>query len=272
VLFRSSPELVSTQEEYLLALKAGQALGKSPFAEVAASGASLVEAARRRLKLWDISDDQIKALEETGRVKKALTLHSPYGGYVLERNVFKGMSVMPGQALYKLADLSTVWLNLEVYEADLPFIQLGQETTVRLAYLPGEALTGRVIYIYPSLDPKTRAGRVRVELPNPHGRLKPEMYANAEIRIELGSKVVAPEGAIIDTGLRQVAFVDQGGGSFEAREVRLGVKVDNYWEIIAGLSPDERVVTSANFLVDSEAKFKEALSGGAAGAHAGHGK
>ena len=138
-----SPELVSTQEEYLLAIQAKKSLSKSPFPEVASSGDSLAESAKRRLKLWDISDDQIKALEETGQSKKTLTLYSPFSGFVLEKTATKGMSVMPGMALYKLADLSVVWLLADIYEYELPFVRLGQQASVQLSYLPGETFTGK---------------------------------------------------------------------------------------------------------------------------------
>jgi Cu(I)/Ag(I) efflux system membrane fusion protein len=270
-----SPELVSTQEEYLVALKAKEGFMKSPFPEVASSGNTLAESARRRLKLWDISDDQIKALEQSGQPQKTLTLHSPYEGFLLERMVYKGMNVMPGMALFKLADLSVVWIYADIYEYELPLIRLGQLASVKLAYLPAETFTGKVIYIYPSLDPKSRTAKVRLEFPNPKGRLKPEMYADVNLRIDLGEKLAIPEGAVIDTGVRQVAFIDKGFGYFEPREVKLGVKVDNYYEVIQGLKPGDRVVTSANFLIDSESSFKEAV-GGMAGMpgmeHGSHGK
>jgi len=256
-----SPELVSTQEEYLIALRAKKDLAKSPFPEVAGSGNSLAESAKRRLKLWDISDDQIKALEESGQVKKTLTLHSPFSGFVLEKAAYNGMNVMPGIALFKLADLSVVWLYADIYEYELPFIRLGQQASVQLSYIPGEIFTGKAIYIYPSLNPETRTAKVRFEIPNPNGKLKPEMYANVEIKVHLGQKLTVPEGAVIDTGLRQMAIVDKGSGYFEPREVKVGAKVENYYEVIKGLKAGERVVTSANFLIDSESKLKEAVGG-----------
>jgi membrane fusion protein, copper/silver efflux system len=256
-----SPELVSTQEEYLIALRAKRDLSKSPFPEVAGSGDSLAESAKRRLKLWDINDDQIKALEESGQAKKTLTLYSPFSGFVLEKAAYKGMNVMSGVALFKLADLSVVWLYADIYEYELPFIRLGQQASVQLSYVPGEIFTGKAIYIYPSLNPETRTAKVRFELPNPHGKLKPEMYANVEIKVYLGQKLTVPEGAIIDTGLRQLAIIDKGNGYFEPREVKVGSKVDNYYEVIKGLKAGERVVTSANFLIDSESKLKEAVGG-----------
>jgi len=267
-----SPELVSTQEEYLVALRAREEFMKSPFPEVASSGNSLAESARRRLKLWDISDDQIKALEQSGQPRKTLTLYSPYEGFLLERMAYKGMNVMPGMALFKLADLSVVWIYADIYEYELPLIRLGQVASVKLPYLPSENFTGRVIYIYPSLDPKSRTAKVRLETPNKNGRLKPEMYADVEIRMDLGQRLTVPEGAIIDTGIRQVAIIDKGSGYFEPREVKLGVKVDNYYEVIKGLKSGERVVTSANFLIDSESSFKEAVRGMAGMEHGSPGK
>jgi len=267
-----SPELVSTQEEYLIALKAKRDLKKSPFPEVAGSGDSLAESAKRRLKLWDITDEQIKTLEESGQSKKTLTLYSPFSGFVLEKNAYKGMNVMPGMALFKLADLSVVWLIADIYEYELPFVRLGQQATIQLSYLPGETFTGKAIYIYPSLNPETRTAKARFELPNPHGKFKPEMYANVEIKVRLGQKLAIPEGAVINTGIRQIVIVDKGSGYFEPREIKVGSKVDDYYEVIKGLKAGERVVTSANFLIDSESKLKEAVGGMAGMEHAGHGK
>jgi len=256
-----SPELVSTQEEYLLALKAKKSLTKSPFPEVAGSGDSLAESAKRRLKLWDITDEEIQKLEESGQSKKTLTLYAPFSGFVLEKSAYKGMNVMPGMVLYKLADLSVVWLYADIYEYELPFVRLGQDASIQLSYIPGEMFRGKAIYIYPSLNPETRTAKVRFEFPNPHEKLKPEMYANVEIKVHLGQKLAVPEGAIIDTGIRQLAIVDKGSGYFEPREVKVGAKVDNYYEVIKGLKAGERVVTSANFLIDSESKLKEAVGG-----------
>ncbi len=256
-----SPELVSTQEEYLLALKAKKSLAKSSFPEVASSGDSLAESAKRRLKLWDITDEEIKRLEENGQAKKTITLYAPFSGFVLEKSAYKGMNVMPGMALYKLGDLSVVWLYGDIYEYELPFVRLGQQASIQLTYLPGETFTGRVIYIYPSLNPETRTAKVRFEFPNPYEKLKPEMYANVEIKVHLGQKLAVPEGAIINTGIRQMAIIDKGNGYFEPREVKVGSKVDDYYEVISGLKAGERVVTSASFLVDSESNLKEAMGG-----------
>lgn len=270
-----SPDLVSTQEEYLLALRAREGLLRSPFPEVAASGHSLADSARERLKLWDISEEQIRALEETGRPRKTLTLYSPYDGFVVEKTAFRGMNVAPGMPLFKLADLSVVWVYADIYEYELPLIRLGQTATVKLSYLPDAVLTGKAVYIYPALDPKTRTAKVRFEFPNPKGLLKPDMYADISVRIALGERLAVPEGAVIDTGIRQVAIVQKGLGYFEPREIKLGVKVDDYYELLSGVAEGEQVVTSANFLIDSESKFKEvigAMGGPSAGGHESHGK
>jgi Cu(I)/Ag(I) efflux system membrane fusion protein len=256
-----SPELVSTQEEYLLALKAKQDWSKSPFAEVTEGGNLLAESARRRLKLWDISDAQIKALEESREPKKTLTLYSPFTGYVIEKMVNQGRFVDAGAALFKIADLSVVWLIADIYEYELPAIRLGQSATIQMAYYPGETFTGKAIYIYPYLDPQTRTAKVRYEFANPHGKLKPEMFTNVEITVRLGDKLAVPESAVIDTGVRRVVIVDRGSGYFEPREVRLGAKAGEVFEVLDGLKAGERVVTSANFLIDSESKLKEAVGG-----------
>ena len=267
-----SPELVSTQEEYLTALEAKKSLAKSSFPEVAGSGDALVESARRRLKLWDVTDEEIKKLEERGQSKKTLTFYAPFSGFVIEKSAYKGMNVMPGVALYKLADLSVVWLYADIYEYELPYIRLGQEAAIQLTALPGETFRGKAIYIYPSLDPTTRTARVRFTFSNYHGKLKPAMFATVEIKVPLGQKLAVPEGAVINTGIRQVAIVDKGAGFFEPREIKVGAKVDNYYEVLTGLKVGERVVTSANFLIDSESQLKEALGGMAGMEHGGHGK
>jgi len=264
-----SPELVSTQEEYLLALKAERELSGSPIPEISQGSVSLLEATRKRLSLWDINDNQIEQLEKSGRIQKTLTLFSPVSGFVIEKMAFAGKYITPGETLYKIADLSKVWVNAEVYEYEMPLIKIGQEAKITLSYYPGEVFTGKAIYIYPYLDQTARTLKVRFELPNPNGKLKPEMYANVDIKIDRGKKLAIKEEAVLDTGKRQIVFVDKGDGYFEPREVRLGIKVENYYEVLSGLTEGEQVITSANFLIDSESKLKEAAS--AMGGHAGHG-
>jgi membrane fusion protein, copper/silver efflux system len=260
-----SPELVSTQQELILALKAKEVLSKSPITDVAAGGESLLEAARKRLLLWDISPKQIEVLENSGEIKKTLVLYAPSDGFVLEKMAFKGMSIMPGTALFKIGDLSTIWLIADIYEYELPFIQVGQKAVITLISFPGESFEGTATYIYPALDPKTRTAKIRFDLPNSEFRLKPEMWANVELKIPLGRKLIVPEDAVMDSGTMQMVFVDRGQGHFESRHIQTGFKVEGYYEVVSGLKEGERVVTSANFLVDSESQLK-----GATGAMGGH--
>jgi len=264
-----SPELVSTQEEYLLALRGKRELSSSSLPEIIQGSVSLLESTKKRLLFWDITEDQIDQLEKSGTIQKTLLLYSPANGYVIEKDAFDGKYISPGETLYRIADLSTVWVNAEVYEYEIPFIRVGQEARITLSYFPGEVFTGKAIYIYPYLDQASRTVAVRFELSNPHGKLKPNMYANVDIKVYVGKKLAIRDEAVLDSGKRQIAFVDKGQGYFEPRELKVGAKVENYYEILSGVKEGERVVTSANFLIDSESKLKEAA--GAMGGHAGHG-
>lgn len=254
-----SPELVSTQAEYLLALSARQHWQRSPFPEIADSGDLLVDATRRRLQFWDISAEQIEALEQSGTVQKALTFHSPMNGIILEKMVNRGSYVEAGAVLFKIADLSVAWLIADIYEYELPLIQLGQTAEITLASLAGSTIRGKAVYIYPTLDARTRTARVRFEFSNADGRLKPEMFANVAIRIALGVRTAVNESAVIETGSRKVVLVSRAAGYFEPRDIVTGVQADGYVEVVQGLQPGETVVTSANFLIDSESRLKEAV-------------
>ncbi len=256
-----SPELVAAQEEVLLALKAKKILGASPIAEVAEGGDRLLQGARRRLLLWDITPKQLETLEQTGEIKKSMILYSPADGFVMEKMAYKGMSIMPGTALYKIGDLSSIWVIGDVYEYELPFIKIGDRAMITLAYFPGETFEGTATYIYPMLDPKTRTAKVRFDLPNPEFKLKPEMWANVELKIPLGRKLVIPEDAVMDSGTMQMVFVDRGQGHFESRHIQVGSKTEGYYEVLSGLKEGERVVTSANFLIDSESRLSGAMGG-----------
>jgi Cu(I)/Ag(I) efflux system membrane fusion protein len=256
-----SPDLVAAQEEVLLALKAKKILGASPIAEVAEGGDRLLQGARRRLLLWDITPKQLETLEQTGEIKKSMVLYSPADGFVLEKMAYKGMALMPGTTLYKIGDLSSIWVIGDIYEYELPFVKIGDKAQIALAYFPGETFEGTATYIYPLLDPKTRTAKVRFDLPNPEFKLKPEMWANVELKIALGRKLVIPEDAVMDSGTMQMVFVDRGQGYFESRHIRVGSKVQGYYEVLSGLKEGEKVVTSANFLIDSESR----LSGGMGG-------
>ena len=264
-----SPDLVSAQEEFLLALKIKKLYTAQPMAEWSSQGESLLQSARKRLLLWDISPGQVENLEKTGEIKKNLVLNSPADGFVIEKMVFKGMGIMPGTSLYKIGDLSSVWVIADIYEYELPFVQVGQKALITLAYYPGQSFEGTATYIYPSVDPKTRTAKVRFDLPNPEFRLKPEMWANVELTIPLGRKLVVPEDAVMDTGEMQMAFVDRGQGYFEPRHIQVGSKVKGYYEVLSGLRDGEKVVTSANFLIDSESRLSGAMGGMGGHQHGG---
>ncbi len=256
-----SPELVATQEEYLLALKGKKALGGSEFPEVAEGAKSLLEVTRRRLLLWDITEDHIQDLERTGKVLKTLPIHSPITGTVIKKVALAGIHVNPGDELYTIADLSHIWIMADIYEYELPFIKVGQQATVTLSYDPRTVLKARVGFIYPTLDPQTRTAKVRFELENPSETLKPDMYANVELKIPLGTRLAIPRDAVLESGERQVIFIHHGGGKLEWRTVKLGAKAGDWVEVVEGLKEGDHIVTSANFLIDSESQLKAAVSG-----------
>jgi Cu(I)/Ag(I) efflux system membrane fusion protein len=266
-----SPDLVSSAQEYLLALHGREQLAGSHMA--GDSGERLVDSARRRLRLFDLTPQQIRALRETGEAPTAMTLHAPIGGTIITRSVTQGDRIEPGTKLLDIADLSRVWVLADIYEYELPFVQLGQPATMTLSYLPGRTFEGRVSFIYPTLSEATRTVKVRVELPNPDGALKPEMYAQVEIHADFGDRLSVPESAVISTGTRDIAFVDRGAGSFEPRALTLGLRLPDRFEVLGGLTEGEQVLTSGNFLVDSESKLKAALAtpgGASAGGGSGH--
>ena len=245
-----SPELVSGQQEYLLAARASAAFG---------SDSSLLKSSREKLRLWDISDAQVEELGRTGEVRRTLTIYAPRSGFVIEKEVLLGQKVMAGESLYRIADLSKVWIYGEIYEFELPFIRKGQEVIANLSYYPGQTFQGTITYIYPYLNPETRTVRVRVEVPNPALKFKPEMYANLEIHVDYGTRLTIPADAVINAGDKKIAFVDKGDGYLEPREVKLGVKGEAVYEVLGGVAEGEKVVTSANFLIDSESSLKAAL-------------
>jgi Cu(I)/Ag(I) efflux system membrane fusion protein len=264
--------LVATQEEYLLALKAKETLGSSSIKEISAGSDSLLESAHRRLSLWDISEEQIKGLQNTRKPTRTLTFYSPISGFVLKKEALQGMRVMPDKELFTITDLSTVWVNADIYEYELGQIRIGQKATINLSYFPGRTFVGKVSWISPVLDEKTRTAKVRLEFANRDFVLKPEMYANAEIEMDGGRKLAVPYEAVMDSGLRKIVFLDKGEGRFEPAEVKIGSRFDGYYEVLAGLSPGERILSSASFLLDSESRLKEAMAGMAHGDMQGHGE
>ncbi len=266
-----SPELVSAQEEYLLALKEREKVKGSPYQEVKSSSESILNAARQRLKYWDISDDQIKRLEEEGKITRTMTIRAPAHGGVTEKMVVEGQRIEAGESLFKIIDHTSVWVYGELYEYELPFVRIGQMAKITPSYSPVDVYMAAVEHIYTHLGAITytpegsaeiRTAKIRFELRNPVHKLKLGMYVNVELEVETASNAVAvPDSALIDTGVRQVVIVDKGAGRFEPRDVKVGAKGEGYYEILKGVTAGEVVVTSANFLIDSESNLKTALGG-----------
>ena len=255
-----SPELVATQQEFLNILRwagQGQSVKDERTAMLLVKDAqAMLDAAKERLRLWDISDEQIKKIETTGKPIRTLTIYSPVSGYVLQKMAVQGMRVMPGEKLFDVVDLSSVWVVSDIYEYELPLIKVGQTARISLSYFPGKEFSTRVDYVYPALAGETRTAKVRFTIPNPDGVLKPQMFTNVEIKIDLGNRLTVPAEAVIDTGVRQIVYVDKGEGYFEPREVTTGLKVDELVEVTGGIKAGEKVASSANFLIDSEAQLK----------------
>ena len=254
-----SPELVSTEEELLAARKMDRNLSDSPFPSVAQGGQDLVQAARRRLKLWDLTDSEIQRIETSGEIRKNLTLSAPASGFVLEKTVLQGQKIMSGDSLMVIADLSHVWGQADIYESDLPYIQVGMPAIITLPYWPGQTFAGSIVFLDAALNPQTRTLKARLDIPNPDLILKPEMFANARLDYSLGEKLAVPEGAVMQTGEHAFAFVAGEGDQIMPREITLGARSQGYFEVLSGLQEGDRVVTSANFLVDSESSLKAAL-------------
>lgn len=257
-----SPELLSTQQEFinLLKWKKQSTEDRGQNTEIGTmlsrDAESIIEAAKQRLKLWDITDSQIKKIEETGKPIKTLIIYSPASGYVVQKTALQGMRVMPGEKLFDVADLSTVWIISDIYEYELSLIKAGQTANISLSYFPGKEFSSTIDYVYPALSGETRTAKVRFTIPNPGGQLKPQMFTNVEVKINLGKRLAIPEDAVIDTGIRQIVYVDKGEGYFEPREVMPGLKADGMVEVLKGLKAGEKVASAANFLIDSEAKLK----------------
>jgi len=256
-----SPELVTAQEEYLLALEQYRSLGQSGFEQVREAARRLRDASHTRLRYWDVSPAQIRRLESSGMVRKTVTVFSPATGVVTKKNAFQGHYVKAGEHQYEIADLSTVWVDVDIYEYELPWVEKGMPAEMELTYIPGKHFKGRVLFIYPYLNPKTRTATLRLEFPNPKGLLKPAMYSNVYLKSEIEEKsLLIPQEAVIDSGVRKVVFVSRGNGKFEPREVELGLEVnDDRYQILNGLSEGEEIVVSAQFMLDSESRLREVI-------------
>jgi RND family efflux transporter MFP subunit len=254
-----SPELVAAQREYSIAAQARKVLAASASPESVQNADALLAAARRRLQLWDISDEQIQRLEKTGQVEKNLTLYAPASGWVTEKNILAGQKIMPGDPLLVVADLTHVWGDADIYQTDIPFVKVGMPVEVTIPYWEGKTFKGKVTFISPTLDPATRTVKARMEIENPDLLLKPEMYANARLRSELGKQLAIPESAVMRTGEHLYAFKDTDDGHLIPTEIKIGPRADGYFQLLSGLKEGDRVVTAANFLIDSESSIKAAL-------------
>lgn len=239
-----SPMLVSAQQEYLNVLN---------------NNAGLAAAARKRLILWDITDEQIERLAKTGQPERTVTLFAPASGWIIERDISAGHRVMAGEQLMVLGDLSSVWADSDIYQSDLPHVKLGMPVELEVSAAPDMTFTGKVSFIAPSLDAGTRTVKVRMEVPNAGLLLKPEMFAVARLALDLGERLAIPESAVMRTGVRAYAFRDAGEGRLAPTEIKLGTRADDWFELLGGLKEGDKVVTSANFLVDSESSMKAAI-------------
>ena len=264
-----SPELVSAQREYAIAVQGAQAM-KEAGSESASGMKQLAESALARLRNWDLSADDVAALAKSGEVRRTVTLRSPVSGVVTEKKAFQGMRFMPGEALYQVTDLSSVWVVADVFEQDIGLVKAGTKATVTLPAYPGQSFNGTITYVYPTLKAETRTVPVRIELANTKQLLKPAMFAQVDVQLGAGANVLTvPDSAVIDSGKRQIVLVQRGEGRFEPREIRTGARGDNHVEVLDGLKAGEEVVVAANFLIDAESNLKAAIGG--LGGHAGHG-
>jgi RND family efflux transporter MFP subunit len=259
-----SPEVVAAQTEYLVALRGQARLEASAVPGVAEGGAELREAARQRLRSLDMSPQDIAALEASGTPQRALTLRSPVSGVVVQKTAIEGMKVSREERLYELADLSRVWVLAEIFEKDAGGVRLGTKARVSVGDQV-DALLGVVTFVSPVVKPETRTFEARVEVDNPRGLLKPDMFADLDLALPAAPVLTVPESAVVQTGERALVFVDKGGGRYEPREVQLGARAAGGYEVRRGVSADERVVVSANFLLDSESSLRAAVARAAAG-------
>ncbi len=256
-----SPELVTAQEEYLLSLHHNESLKESPYPSIREGAQRLLNASRTRLRYWDLTKKQIKKVENTGNVQKTLTIYSPANGVIIKKIAFQGHHVKAGEHLYEIADLSKVWVDVDIYEYELPWIKKGMSAEMELSYISGKIFTGKVLYVYPFLTAKTRTARLRLEFPNPDYQLKPNMYANVNLKSAVSEdSLVIPQEAVIDSGVRKVVFVALGKGKFQPREVKLGLEGNDYeFQVLEGLKENEQIVISAQFMLDSESRLREAI-------------
>lgn len=250
-----SPDLVATQQEFLLALKSRDRLKQNGGYDASGSDSDLVASARERLRLLGVKDGQIAAIERSGKPMIRIPIYPEFSGVVIEKMVQPGQYVNAGETLFSIADLSTVWVELEVYENDTRAIKTGQAVDIRSSAFPGELFKGKVSLVYPYLDPKTRTMRVRVSLPNPGMKLKPDMFVKATVAMPLGEGIAVPVTAVMDSGKRQLVWVELSPGSFEPRQVTVGSRIGDRVQIVSGLATGDKVVVSGGYLIDSESQL-----------------
>jgi len=254
-----SQDLVTTEREYLLAKQNEQLLAASTVPGVAEGAKSLVQATLERLRQWDIPEREIVRLEKTGKAQQYLTVDSPATGFITERNALPNLFVQPSTRLYTVADFSTIWVNAEVFQNDLGRIRPGEPASLTVDSYPGRTFRGRVDFIYPDVDMTTRTARVRLVFTNPGLLLRPGMFVNVDLEIPMGWQLVVPATAVFQAGTRQIAFIDRGDGYLEPRQIVAGQQVGDNYIVLKGLKPGERIVTSANFLIDSESQLQAAI-------------
>jgi len=260
-----SPELVSGQQEYLLALETREKIKNSPLSESREAAENLVESSRQRLLLWGITETQIENLKEEKKVNTYLTVYAPVSGTVITKNIFAGQYVKEGDLLYSIADLSRLWMLADVYEYEMAAVKTGQHAEITGPAFPGRTLSGKITFINPVLNEMTGSVKVRIEIPNPAGALRPGIFVNARIHIPLAKTVAVPREAVLDTGKRKIVYVETGEGQYQGREVTIGMEAEGYLQILKGVEAEEMVVTKGNFLVDSQSQ----ITGSAAGAYGG---
>jgi Cu(I)/Ag(I) efflux system membrane fusion protein/cobalt-zinc-cadmium efflux system membrane fusion protein len=254
-----SPDLVATEREYLVAKQNQKEVAHSTVPGVVSGAASLLDAAVERLKQWQVPQSEIGRLENTGEVGKEIEIDAPAAGYITERKAYPSTAVQPDMRLYAIADLSTVWVNAQVFQNDLGSVRVDAPATITADTYPGRAITGRVDFIYPDVDMATRTARVRIVLQNPDPPLSPGMFVKVALKVPMGEQLVIPASGVLQSGTRQIAFVDRGNGYLEPRELQLGTRVGDDFIVLKGLREGEQVVTSANFLIDSESQLQASL-------------
>jgi Cu(I)/Ag(I) efflux system membrane fusion protein/cobalt-zinc-cadmium efflux system membrane fusion protein len=254
-----SPDLVATEREYLVAKQNQSHVAQSTVPGVASSAASLLDATSERLKQWGVPNKEIERLESTGQVQQELEFDSPVSGYITERNALPSVAVQPEMRLFTVADLSSVWVQAQVFQNDLGRIKIGDPTILTVSTFPGRTFRGRVDFIYPQFDPETRTAKVRIVSSNSDLQLKPGMFVNVALKVPMGRQLVIPASGVLQSGIRQIAFVERSDGYLEPREVQLGSRVGDDFIVLKGLKEEENIVTSANFLIDSESQLQAAL-------------